>query len=84
MSIGQRSTDTLESLHDFGVMTLEQGRHEQAETRLRAAYDGQSKKLGPEHPMTLKSLRTLIQLYASWSKPEEAEKYRAKLPEEEG
>ena len=34
--------------------------------------------------MTLKSLRTLIQLYEAWNKPEEAEKYRAKLPKEEG
>jgi len=76
---GTDNPRTLESLHDFGVMYLEQGRHEDAETKLLAAYKGRKSKLGPEHPMTLKSLNKIIQLYESWERPDEAEKWRAKL-----
>jgi len=39
--------------------------------------------LGPEHPHTVESLNHLVRLYESWSKPEEAAKWRARLPHRE-
>ncbi|MCF7974152.1 MAG: tetratricopeptide repeat protein [Phycisphaerae bacterium] len=78
--LGVDHPDTLDSLHEFGAMSLHQGRHEPAETRLLAAYEGLTRKLGVQHPLTLKSLHTLIQLYDDWHKPEEVENVRAKLP----
>jgi len=36
-------------------------------------------KLGPQHPHTLASIKNLIELYEAWNKPEEAQKWRAKI-----
>jgi hypothetical protein len=33
------------------------------------------------HPGTLESRNDLIELYEAWNKPEEADKWRAKLPQ---
>ena len=41
---------------------------------------GRETKLGPKHPRTLDSLNQLVHLYDSWDKPDEAAKWRAKLP----
>lgn len=35
------------------------------------------------HPHTLESMNNLVKFYESWNKPEEAEKWRAKLPQTE-
>jgi hypothetical protein len=40
-------------------------------------------KLGDSHLHTLESWSNLIDLYETWNKPEEAEKWRAKLPRTE-
>lgn len=55
-------------------------RYEDAEPLLLDAFHGRESKLGPEHPQTLNSLRELVRLYESWNKPDEAEKWRARLP----
>lgn len=52
-----------------------------AETLLLDAFGGRQAKLGPEYPRTIESLDAVIQLYESWNKPEDAEKWRAKLPQ---
>jgi len=36
--------------------------------------------LGPEHPCTVDSLGELVRLYESWNHPDEAQRWRAKLP----
>ncbi len=36
-----------------------------------------------KHPHTLELWHNLIELYEAWGKPEEAEKWRAKLPQTE-
>jgi hypothetical protein len=38
-------------------------------------------KSGDQHPHTFESLNNLIALYKAWNKPEEAQKWRAKLPQ---
>jgi hypothetical protein len=45
------------------------------------AFEGRRLKLGDTHPHTLESWHNLIELYEVWNKPEEAEKWRAKLPQ---
>jgi hypothetical protein len=44
---------------------------------------GRRLKLGDTHPHTLQSRQNLIELYEIWDKPEEAEKWRAKLSNQE-
>jgi len=51
--------------------------------RYPAAFHGREAKLGPEHLHTIDSLRELVRLYECWRKPDEAEKWRAKLPPRE-
>jgi len=65
----------------LGVLHLRQARYEEAERLLLEAYHGRETKLGPEHPHTVKSLNELVTLYESWNKPDEATKWRAKLPQ---
>ena len=58
-----------------------QGRYQDTEELLFEALKGL--KLGDTHPHTLESWRTLIELYEAWGKPEETNKWRAKLPKKE-
>ena len=54
-----------------------------AEPLLIEAVEGRHLKLGDTHPRTLESWHNLIELYEAWNKPEEAEEWRAKLPQTE-
>ena len=54
-----------------------------AEPLLPATFHGRETKLGPDHPDTIESLKQLVTLYESWNKPDEAAKWRAKLPPKE-
>ena len=54
---------------------------DEAEPLLLEAVKGRRLKLGDTHPHTLESLNNLIELYEAWNKPEEAEEWRAKLPQ---
>jgi hypothetical protein len=40
-------------------------------------------KFGDTHTHARESVKNLIDLYETWNKPEEADKWRAKLPEKE-
>ncbi|MHC4539666.1 MAG: hypothetical protein ACYTEK_18495 [Planctomycetota bacterium] len=50
---------------------------------LLEAVEGRRLKLGDSHPRTLESWNNLIALYEARNKPEEAKKWRAKLPQTE-
>jgi len=52
----------------------------EVELLLLEVVEGRRLKLGDTHPHTLESLDNLIETYEAWNKPEEAEKWRAKLP----
>ncbi|UCG59466.1 MAG: serine/threonine protein kinase [Phycisphaerales bacterium] len=80
LKLGEDHPETLETINDLGVLYLERGLHEQAEAKLLEAYEGRALRLGPAHPFTLDSLKNLIKLHEAWGKPDEAEKWRAKLP----
>jgi len=66
--------------HTLGVLYIQQARYEDAEPLLLEAFQGRETKLGPEHRHTIESLNELVTLYESWNKPDEAAKWRARLP----
>jgi hypothetical protein len=49
--------------------------------QLCEAREDRRLNLGDTHPLTLQLWNNLIDLYEAWNKPEEAEKWRAKLPQ---
>jgi serine/threonine protein kinase len=68
------------SMHDLALLHIARQEHDKAEPLLLDAFNGRATRLGPEHPRTIDSLSRLVSLYEAWDKPEEAEKWRAKLP----
>jgi len=82
-NLGEDHPETLETKNDLAVLYIEQGDHEKAEPLLLEALEGRRLKLGDTHPQTKESLNNLIALYEAWNKPEEVEKWRAKLPQTE-
>ena len=62
------------------MLYKKQARYEEAEPLLLEAVEGRRFKFGDEHPGTLASINNLIELYEAWGKPEKAEEWRAKLP----
>jgi tetratricopeptide (TPR) repeat protein len=82
VKLGADHPHTLESVHELAVLYMRQSRYEDAERLLLEAFRGRQTKLGPEHPHTLDSLKQLVTLYESWAKPDEAAKWRAKVPPE--
>jgi len=70
-------------MHGLAVLYKEEGRQNEAEPLLLEVVKGRRLKLGDTHPHTLQSLNNLIGLYEAWDKPEETEKWRAKLPQTE-
>ena len=66
------------------MLYKELSRHDVAEPLLHEALKGRRLTLGNTHPHTLESWNNLIELYEAWGKPEEAEEWRTKLPQQEG
>jgi hypothetical protein len=65
------------------LLNNEQKQYDKAEPLLLKVVKERRLKLGDTHPHTTESLNNLIKLYEAWNKPEEAEKWRAKLPQTE-
>ena len=59
---------------------LAQGHYDKAAPLLQGVVERQILRLGETHRKTQESITDLINLYEAWNKPEEAEKWRAKLP----
>lgn len=66
-------------MHELAVLYMAQARQGEAEPLLLQAFQGRQTKLRPEHTHRIKSLNELVRLYETWGKPEEAQKWRAKL-----
>jgi hypothetical protein len=73
----------LESKHELSVLYKEQGNYDKSEPLLLETLEGRRLKLGDTHPNTLESMNNLIKLYETWNKPEETEKWRAKMSKTE-
>ena len=70
-----------ESMHELAILYKEKTDYDKAEPLLVEALEGRRVKLGGTHPHTLNSINNLIDLYEAWNKTEEANQWRAKLPE---
>ncbi|MFT5205253.1 MAG: serine/threonine protein kinase/Tfp pilus assembly protein PilF [Phycisphaerales bacterium] len=70
--LGNEHPDTLVSIYDMVDLLLQLGTHEE-----------HVKIYENEHQETIGAIDLLIQLYNAWGKPEEAQKYRDMLPEED-
>ena len=68
-------------MHELAVVYKVQGDYDDAEPLLLKAVKGRRLKLGDEHPHALESIRNVIDLYEAWDKPDKAEEWRAKLPD---
>ena len=79
--LGPDHPHTLESMHELAVLHIRQERHQEAAELLVKAADGRLLKLGDKHPHTQESLSLLIDLCETLNQPEEAKKWRAKLPQ---
>jgi len=71
---------TLGTMHELAVLYKKQAQYEKAESFLLETVKGRRLKLGDTHPHTLESLKNLIDLYEAWNRPDEAERWRAKVP----
>ncbi len=67
----------------MAVLFEQQAKCQEAEDLLLEAIKGGRLKLGDKHSHAQQSLNSLIELYEAWGKPEEAEQWRAKLPQTE-
>ncbi|MHC4664420.1 MAG: protein kinase domain-containing protein [Planctomycetota bacterium] len=63
---------------------LEPDRKEAEELMLTETLDIKRRVLGEEHPDTVITIDSLIELYEAWGKPDKAEQWRAKLPGRQG
>jgi len=78
--LGIQYEKVLRQLVGLADLYVEQARYGEAESLLLQQFQSRGKQFGPEHPHTLDSLRDLVHLYEAWPKPNEAAKWRAKLP----
>ncbi len=53
---------------------------EEAESRLLESHEVLTAALGADHEITSDPVKSLVNLYEAWNKPEEAARWRAKLP----
>jgi serine/threonine protein kinase len=77
--LGSDHFSCFETMHELGVLYKEQELYDKAEPLFRDAIYGRRDKLGNTHPHTQESIKTLIDLYEAWEKPEEAQKWQAKV-----
>ena len=75
----EEALDRIFHHRDYGRFLLESKRHDRAEEQLLITFEGCRTILGIEHRFTQESIEFLANLYSSWGKPEEEEKYRAML-----
>jgi Tfp pilus assembly protein PilF len=68
-------------MHELAVLYVKQAQHQQAADLLVQVAKGRLDKLGDKHPHTQESLSLLIDLYKTLNQPEEAQKWQAKLPQ---
>jgi len=70
--------------HFFSAsLYIERARSGDAEPLLWQEFQRSENQFGPEHSHTIDMQNQLVSLYEAWHKPEEAEKWQAKLLETE-
>ena len=66
---------------EYAQYPLMAGKYQEAERAFIAALAASWRYLGESHPETHCCRLALIELYEAWGKPNEAEKWRANLPQ---
>ncbi len=79
--LGEEHPDTLNSARNLATLYEEQGRYDRAEPLLRKTAEISERVLGKEHPDTVSIVNLLIAFYKARGKPEEAQTWRARLPQ---
>jgi serine/threonine-protein kinase len=79
-AVGREHWTVARARQGLGVCFLREGRRAEAERELRAAEAVLTKALGPQDERTQQAVRFLVELYASWDRPADAERYRSRLP----
>jgi len=64
----------------FGRCLTDLNRFEEAEPQLLTAYEGEMAMRGEQHKNTREVVANFVHLYETWDKPDEAARWRAKLP----
>ncbi|MCK4343332.1 MAG: tetratricopeptide repeat protein [Phycisphaerae bacterium] len=64
-----------------GAALFGQQKYEEAESELLEGYSTLSADFADEHTSVQSVLKNLVGLYEAWGKPEQAETWRARLPE---
>ena len=70
-------------LGNYGKTLTELQHYQDAETRLLEGHEFVLAGLGPNHWRTINQIESLAILYDAWDKPEQAAKWREKLPTEQ-
>lgn len=70
-------------LNGLAELYIDLARYRDAEPLLLQEFRRREKQFGAKHNHTLHQVRQLVSLYEAWNKPEEAEKWRTKLPQTE-
>jgi non-specific serine/threonine protein kinase/serine/threonine-protein kinase len=81
--LGEAHSLVLQLSSQLGDLYSKQGRHADALPLFTEVFETRRRVLGPEHDRTLSAVRDLIHLCEASDKPEDAEKWRAKLPQKE-
>jgi serine/threonine protein kinase len=80
---GHEHVRTIHNMVRLGWVYTEQKRYSEAKELLLDAFELSNRVLGPHDQVTIGSIDKIIVLYKAWGKPEEAEKWRAKLQQTE-
>jgi serine/threonine protein kinase/Flp pilus assembly protein TadD/WD40 repeat protein len=80
----EKEPENVDFLKTLGEALYHSEDRENAEETLRRAFDLSLAGSDLDDPQTSEVIQLLIRLYESWGKPEEADRWRAKLPQETG
>ena len=78
---GEEDQATLRSMVEVAELYRDQGHYDNAEQLSLKAEEMARRVFGNDHEITNASVNNLVKLYEAWNKPEEADKWRARLAE---
>jgi len=80
---GREHDRAIHNMVRLGWVYTEQQRYDEAEALLLDAFELSHRVLGPLDQITIESIGKVVELYEAWNKPEQANQWRAKLPQTE-
>jgi eukaryotic-like serine/threonine-protein kinase len=78
--LGETAPRTLISQGNLADTLGKLRRYGEAEHHYSSAIEGQQRVLGPDHPMTRRTIAKLVAMYEDWGQPDKAAQWLAKLP----